>query len=148
MVSIQNIIYCCCFCLFPQLLLGQTASLMAKVIDAESKEPLAGANLFLQSDILGGTYTDEEGQFQLITNSQKTDTLFISYLGYQSEKIAIPKDYSTLQTIELQANTFEVAMVEIKATRIIAEEFSVKTCLLYTSPSPRDATLSRMPSSA
>ena len=24
----------------------------------------------------------------------------------------------------------------------------VKTCLLYTSPSPRDATLSRMPSSA
>ena len=25
---------------------------------------------------------------------------------------------------------------------------SVRTCLLYTSPSPRDATLSRMPSSA
>ena len=25
---------------------------------------------------------------------------------------------------------------------------TVKTCLLYTSPSPRDATLSRMPSSA
>ena len=25
---------------------------------------------------------------------------------------------------------------------------SVETCLLYTSPSPRDATLSRMPSSA
>ena len=24
----------------------------------------------------------------------------------------------------------------------------IKTCLLYTSPSPRDATLSRMPSSA
>ena len=28
-----------------------------------------------------------------------------------------------------------------------SEEFSA-TCLLYTSPSPRDATLSRMPSSA
>ena len=26
--------------------------------------------------------------------------------------------------------------------------FNVKACLLYTSPSPRDATLSRMPSSA
>ena len=25
---------------------------------------------------------------------------------------------------------------------------TIKTCLLYTSPSPRDATLSRMPSSA
>ena len=28
------------------------------------------------------------------------------------------------------------------------EEEDYKTCLLYTSPSPRDATLSRMPSSA
>ena len=28
------------------------------------------------------------------------------------------------------------------------KEFKVKSCLLYTSPSPRDATLSRMPSSA
>ena len=27
-------------------------------------------------------------------------------------------------------------------------KYKVKTCLLYTSPSPRDATLSRMPSSA
>ena len=27
-------------------------------------------------------------------------------------------------------------------------DFIIKTCLLYTSPSPRDATLSRMPSSA
>mgnify|MGYP003315131852 CR=1 FL=1 len=27
-------------------------------------------------------------------------------------------------------------------------EYTVDTCLLYTSPSPRDATLSRMPSSA
>ena len=30
----------------------------------------------------------------------------------------------------------------------IADLVTVKTCLLYTSPSPRDATLSRMPSSA
>ena len=31
---------------------------------------------------------------------------------------------------------------------IIAEDTSPKTCLLYTSPSPRDRTRSRMPSSA
>ena len=29
-----------------------------------------------------------------------------------------------------------------------SEEDKIKDCLLYTSPSPRDATLSRMPSSA
>ena len=31
---------------------------------------------------------------------------------------------------------------------LIHEELLLLTCLLYTSPSPRDATLSRMPSSA
>ena len=34
------------------------------------------------------------------------------------------------------------------AKREASEERKAKSCLLYTSPSPRDATLSRMPSSA
>ena len=34
------------------------------------------------------------------------------------------------------------------ATNALIERRGAKTCLLYTSPSPRDATLSRMPSSA
>ena len=32
--------------------------------------------------------------------------------------------------------------------QILGNEFGINNCLLYTSPSPRDATLSRMPSSA
>ena len=32
--------------------------------------------------------------------------------------------------------------------RELAEETSIRSCLLYTSPSPRDGTSSRMPSSA
>ena len=36
-------------------------------------------------------------------------------------------------------------IIDIKKNSLIAE---VLDCLLYTSPSPRDATLSRMPSSA
>ena len=32
--------------------------------------------------------------------------------------------------------------------RLLADENRINICLLYTSPSPRDATLSRMPSSA
>ena len=34
------------------------------------------------------------------------------------------------------------------ATFLAASREALQTCLLYTSPSPRDATLSRMPSSA
>ena len=38
--------------------------------------------------------------------------------------------------------------VGYEASSDIDETSSVSACLLYTSPSPRDATLSRMPSSA
>ena len=45
----------------------------------------------------------------------------------------------------------ETAFSELKAgaaERVIVEGSRVKICLLYTSPSPRDGLLSRMPSSA
>ena len=38
------------------------------------------------------------------------------------------------------------SQIELIATTV--EKTEIETCLLYTSPSPRDATLSRMPSSA
>ena len=38
--------------------------------------------------------------------------------------------------------------IAIPDFRLIEGELASYTCLLYTSPSPRDATLSRMPSSA
>ena len=39
-----------------------------------------------------------------------------------------------------------IAQTIIEAKRVVQE--TINACLLYTSPSPRDATLSRMPSSA
>ena len=46
----------------------------------------------------------------------------------------------------IKETTASVRQIEHKqSSRYIAQ---VKDCLLYTSPSPRDATLSRMPSSA
>ena len=44
---------------------------------------------------------------------------------------------------------FDGFAVNSKETKNTFQKFKIlKTCLLYTSPSPRDATLSRMPSSA
>ena len=43
---------------------------------------------------------------------------------------------------------YDVAGADVDRSIIHLEEFDVNACLLYTSPSPRDATLSRMPSSA
>ena len=41
-----------------------------------------------------------------------------------------------------------VAKVNTEVNPQLSAYFKIKSCLLYTSPSPRDATLSRMPSSA
>ena len=42
----------------------------------------------------------------------------------------------------------EISLAENEMPALMALREKYKACLLYTSPSPRDATLSRMPSSA
>ena len=41
-----------------------------------------------------------------------------------------------------------IALAQEGGIGIVHKNMSLESCLLYTSPSPRDATLSRMPSSA
>ena len=54
-------------------------------------------------------------------------------------------DEKTLGSIYIDAAT-DVSGFQIKTD--FSEPGTIKDCLLYTAPSPRDATLSRMPSSA
>ena len=49
-------------------------------------------------------------------------------------------------TIEDKEDGSQVTSVDVAINDFLIEKISA--CLLYTSPSPRDATLSRMPSSA
>ena len=42
----------------------------------------------------------------------------------------------------------EAFRLEVRAVKKVRDEFGLKNCLLYTSPSPRDLSTSRMPSSA
>ena len=47
------------------------------------------------------------------------------------------------------SNSIEISVENCTVSnKDIIEDITINTCLLYTSPSPRDATLSRMPSSA
>ena len=50
----------------------------------------------------------------------------------------------------LNSSKIEIKSEQIELSKVIKSkgEYKFKVCLLYTSPSPRDATLSRMPSSA
>ena len=84
-------------------------------------------------------------------------------LGVEKEKITRESNFvndlgaDSLDTVELVMELeeeFDISIPEDAAEKIqtVGEAIShiekSKYCLLYTSPSPRDATLSRMPSSA
>ena len=77
----------------------------------------------------------------------------LTYTTVSRDHKFIPLNGSTEQTInEILANT-EVgqnygSVIENAKNVPIIFDSNQNTCLLYTSPSPRDATLSRMPSSA
>ena len=68
----------------------------------------------------------------------------ISLLGeYGDEAKLLAGGHSLLPLMKLRLATPEV-LIDISGV----SDLSYIDCLLYTSPSPRDATLSRMPSSA
>ena len=62
--------------------------------------------------------------------------------------LVIPKGkYVDLDDFSLNASSDEMVGL-LKGINIVAKKLGISTCLLYTSPSPRDRTRSRMPSSA
>lgn len=77
------------FLLFVFLLGGfaafSQATVTGTVIDSESNDPLAGANV-VETGTTNGAITDFDGNFTLET-SAKSGTLTISYIGYSIEKV-------------------------------------------------------------
>ena len=69
-------------------------------------------------------------------NNQKSDIEFMS----QIVMLKLDRDCNVFDSIEIDLNPNNSNHQMLAALYVI--------CLLYTSPSPRDATLSRMPSSA
>ena len=76
--------------LFTLSVLGQTGSdaIRGTVLD-ETGEPLIGASLKLKKGGQG-TVTDLEGHF-LLTAPSKSDVVVVSYLGYETQEIAVGK---------------------------------------------------------
>ena len=67
------------------------------------------------------------------------------------EQLEITGPHIGCETSHCGACTVDIDGMSVKSCTLFAVQAQGKeitTCLLYTSPSPRDATLSRMPSSA
>ena len=74
---------------------------------------------------------------RLSLNQKILSLLVIEILGFMAVMFVAFSQVYTVGNETKQMSSITIPLIE-----------SVNTCLLYTSPSPRDATLSRMPSSA
>ena len=115
--------------IYTEITNGEITSVIAKtaenylVISLETTED--GVLSFTTSDFLIRPFDD--GNFFVIVDGEEIDSV-----NYENRILTIP----------YTANTEKI---EVYGSYVIPE---FGTCLLYTSPRPRDATLSRMPSSA
>ena len=70
------------------------------------------------------------------------------YCQKEAEREAETDEEKSEEVKQIGQRTQQAACALLEAIVSEAEEVLSCLCLLYTSPSPRDATLSRMPSSA
>ena len=86
-----------------------------------------------------------KNQIEKITKSEEKKYFRISVQGGGCS--GFKYNFSFDNKVEKEDVLFDKAVIDKVSLNIIAGS-TVDFCLLYTSPSPRDATLSRMPSSA
>ena len=89
-------------------------------------------NIAIQAPAFQGINTEDSPLAQDPTFSQRADNAVLDSLGRLGARKGF-RDY---------ADNWDYSDV------VLPQNQDSYTCLLYTSPSPRDATLSRMPSSA
>lgn len=83
------------------------------VLDQESQSPLAFANVFLP-DTKKGVTTDRRGYFEVLLDVLKTDTLVISYVGYEEKQVLADYFFDPdCQQITLSYTTFSENFVVV-----------------------------------
>jgi len=87
---------------------GQT-TVEGRITDAQTLEPVVFANVLFQGTHKG-TITDFNGYFS-ISGNPSTDSLVISFVGYETKTVIIRKD--TFQFMQIQLNPATYALEEV-----------------------------------
>lgn len=80
------------------------------VTDGQSGEPLPGVNVFVTSNPTTGTSTNSDGQYSL-TVSDDVDSLSFSFVGYESQQVAINNRTTIDVALAAQVEAFEEMVV-------------------------------------
>ena len=97
------------------------------------------------NEVINNCTGSNQKKLLVVYNSDKTEAESIEFLKkiLSAAKFDMQDDILLLGTTAKQGFSF----ISLN-TKVAIDNLLVFGCLLYTSPSPRDATLSRMPSSA
>ena len=132
--------------LYPQL--AAASSLRAEVV--------AGLDILIVRELTGGIYFGEPRGIRTLENGERQGFNTDIYSESEIRRIgrlafeAARKRNRRLCSVD-KANVLEVTVLWREVMNELAPEYpdvELSHCLLYTSPSPRDRTRSRMPSSA
>ena len=155
---------------------AQQGSIRGFINDADLKVPLTGASVNIAGN--KGDNSDIFGMFNIPGIHPGQYEMTVSHIGYRTEiiNVEVKPDLLSSVNVNLKKNNLDLSEVKVNAKKgsalniISAVDIKLRPvntsqdvlrivpglfiaqhaggCLLYTSPSPRDRTRSRMPSSA
>ncbi len=92
---------------------SQATKIMGTITDANTSEPVPFANIVIKGTSIGAT-SGFDGYFSIETiKTNIPDTLVISYIGYQTQKIKISQGVYQELSIQLMPSEFTLREVEI-----------------------------------
>ncbi len=115
----------------------ETVSISGRVLDANTQEPLPGANVYALSDWRNGRSTNEQGAFSLTVAAN--DSLMITFVGYQEQVVPV-NPANLVLVVEMVAFAQDMETVTVRAASLAAEEFSIKKIEqleIYTNPNAK-----------
>jgi len=118
--------------------LSQSLVVKGRVTEFATHEVLPGASIRSAADHQLGSTTNNNGEFEITLIAG--DTLLVSFIGFEELRIPVEMITAFPVTLELKAISRTIEAVEIKAERIIAEEFTIrkiKKLDIYTNPSAK-----------
>jgi hypothetical protein len=109
---------------FNGLFAGTTGKIAGKILDAETNEPLPGANVIIQGTNAGAA-TDLEGNYSIINLPPGQYTLVVKMIGYTSQRtegLRVNIDLTTTHNIKLKSSVIETG----EAVTVVAERPAVQ----------------------
>lgn len=105
---------------FP-IIAGTTGKIAGKVIDAETRQPLAGVNIFIEGTTLGAA-SDIDGSYTILNIPPGTYTLKCTMIGYEKvtiKNVKVEIDLTTQINVEMSLSSVTVNEIVVTAKQPI-----------------------------